>query len=546
MPSWFRCWGETDKFRFKIFVNSAIKKSVYDYVIIGSGFGGSVSAMRLSEKGYSVAVLEKGKRYRTEDFPKTNWNLRKYLWMPKFALYGIQCMTLLRDVFILHGAGVGGGSLVYANTLLVPPDHAMNQWGDGRWAKRLPPFFTIAKRMLGVVPSPVKTVSDSALEEIISEYNYPDSFAPVDVGVYFGEQGKTVSDPYFDGEGPDRAGCTECGGCMVGCRENAKNTLDKNYLYFAEKNGAVIIPETEATLINENPDGIVSIDTQKSTGFLHPKKTFYAKNVILSGGVLGTVKLLKKSQLAGLSNLPDSIGKIVRTNSETLIGVVSHDKNVDHSKGIAISSQAMLDEQTQVELVRYGAGQDAMGNLGTVLTGGATALPRIFVWLSTLVRHPIHTFRNLWPIGWAKRSTILLVMQSLENYLHLSLKRSWTFFGKHRLVSARNTKDPIPSYIPQANKLAERMAKKLKGRACSSIPEAILDTATTAHILGGCILGDNPKTSVVDETLKIHGKNNLYVIDGSVIPGNLGVNPSLTITAMAEWAMSLVKDKDIK
>lgn len=515
--------------------------SVFDYLIIGSGFGGSVSAMRLSEKGYSVAVLEKGKRYRTEDFPQSNWNLRKFLWIPKCGLYGIQAMTLLRDVFILHGTGVGGGSLVYANTLLVPSDQALAQWGDGKWKERLQPFYSSAQKMLGAVTPPVKTLSDSYLEEIINEYDYPDSFEPVEVGIYFGESGETVLDPYFDGQGPDRTGCIECGGCMVGCKENAKNTLDKNYLYFAEKKGVKIFSETEAVLVSEEDQNLYTVHTRKSTGLRHPKKTYYAKKIIFSGGVLGTVKLLKQSQINGL---PKSIGDIVRTNSEALIGVVSHDKEVDHSKGIAIASQAMLDNDTQVELVRYGAGQDVMANLGTVLTGGTKHYPRWILWLYNIFRHPLNTARNLYPFGWAKHSTILLVMQTLENYLSLRLKRSWLRFGRKTLVSKRNTKDPIPSYIPQANLLAERMAEKMNGRACSSLPEAVLNTATTAHILGGCILGHDPETSVVNEKLQIHGKENLFVIDGSVIPGNLGVNPSLTITTLAEWAMSHIPDKN--
>jgi len=516
---------------------------VFDYIIIGSGFGGSVSAMRLSEKGYSVAVLEKGKRYRTQDFPKSNWNLRKFLWMPKCGLYGIQDMTLLKDVFILHGTGVGGGSLVYANTLLIPSDQALNQWDDGQWGDRLKPYYALAKKMLGAVTSPVKTLSDSYLEEVISEFDYPDSFAPVDVGIYFGTSDEVAPDPYFDGEGPERKGCIECGGCMVGCRENAKNTLDKNYLYFAEKNGVKIFSETEAISVTETDDGLYKINTKKSTGIFHPKQSYYAKNIIFSGGVLGTVRLLKNSQYLGLNALPKSIGSIVRTNSEALLGVVSHDKDIDHSKGIAISSQAMLDEETQVELVRYGNGQDVMGNLGTVLTGGTKHFPRWLLWFYNIIRHPILTLRNLYPIGWAKHSTILLVMQTLENHLDLILKRSWLRFGKYKLISSRSTKGPIPSFIPQANLLAERMAKKMNGRACSSLPEAVLDTATTAHILGGCVLGQDPSTSVVDEKLKIHGKENLYVIDGSVIPGNLGVNPSLTITTLAEWAMSHIPKK---
>jgi cholesterol oxidase len=520
-----------------------MKSNVYDYIVIGSGFGGSVSAMRLAKKGYSVLVIEKGKRYQTKDFPKTNWNLRKFLWMPKIGLYGIQCMTLLKDVFILHGSGVGGGSLVYANTLLKPDKSALQNWDDGSWANRLEPFYKKAKIMLGVTPSPKLSEPDKYLKECLPYFKTEGSFSPVDVGVFFGEEEKEVDDPYFNGEGPSRAGCNFCGGCMVGCRFNAKNTLDKNYLYFAEKYGAKVLPEFDVTCIDKLANKQFEITCKKSTGYMHKTQMFICNNLILSAGVLGTIKLLLKSKKRNsIKNIPSLVGDKVRTNSETLLGVISNGKDVDYTHGLAIQSQAKLDKNTQVELVRYGKNQDAMAFLGTVLTNGGR-YPRIIYWFFAILQHPISFLKNFNPFGWSKKSTILLVMQTLEGYLKLNFERRWWRFGFQTLNSTRNTSQRVPSYIPSANKLATFMAKKMNGRACSSVPEALLNTATTAHILGGCVLGEDKKSAVVNHELKVFGHDNLYVIDGSVIPENLGVNPSLTITAVAEYAMAQIPNK---
>lgn len=523
--------------------------SELDYIIIGSGFGGSVSALRLAEKGYSVAVLEAGKRWGVGDFPKTNWSINKFLFMPKLFCYGIQQLTLLDDVLVLHGAGVGGGSLVYANTLLVPPDEAFENAGwpaDEDWKGRLRPHYETAKRMLGATEVPRDFPADELLKRAAVEIGRGDTYRRQTVGVYFGESGETVPDPFFDGQGPDRTGCNFCGGCMVGCRYGAKNTLDRNYLYLAEKLGVEIVPETKAELIRA-VDGGYEVDTVQTTGFVfRRRRKFFAKRVVLSAGVLGTLRLLMRCKESGtLAQISDRLGRQVRTNSESIIGSTARRGDVDYSEGVAIGSSIHIDANTHVEPVRYAKGSDAMGALGTLLVDGGGSVPRIFRWCGEIVRHPIDFVKTLIPFGWAKKSVILLVMQAVDSSLHLKLKRRWYWPFSKRLSSSLAEGDKkIPTYLPAANDFARVVARLQNGIASSSINEAILDVPLTAHILGGCPIGTSPDEGVIDTKHEVFGHPGLYVVDGSSVPSNLGVNPSLTITALAEHAMSHVPRKD--
>ena len=513
--------------------------SGYDYIIIGSGFGGSVAALRLAEKGYRVVVIEQGKRYHPQDFPKRNWNLRKFIWLPQIGLYGIQAMTLLKDVFILHGAGVGGGSLVYANQLLIPPKVVLDDqvWGHPGWSGTIKPYFDKAQRMLGATPAQELTIADELLKECAADIGKGGTFHINEVGIYYGEPDLTVPDPYFDGEGPDRTGCTSCGACMTGCRVGAKNTLDLNYLYLAEQLGVTIIPETRVTGVIPNGNGYL-ISTKNVTGLVPRRQQFESGGVIFSGGVLGTVKLLHRCKINGsLPDISNQLGNMTRTNSEALLGVVAKKGDVDYSAGIAITSGIYPDANTQIETVRYGKGHDAMALLTTLMVGGGKPWPRPLRFLGNIIRHPLTFLRFLIPFGWAQRATILLVMQKIDNYLRLEYKRRWWRLSGHSLNSNWHTDKKVPSYIPVANDFAQRMAEKINGRPASCLPEVLLDTSTTAHILGGCVMAKSAKKGVIDHNGKIHGYDNLYVIDGSVIPANLGVNPSLTITAVAEYFM---------
>ncbi len=522
---------------------------MYDFIIIGSGFGGSVSALRLAEKGYNVAVLEAGKRYLTEDFPKTNWNIFKYLWMPIFRCFGILRITLLSDVLILSGAGVGGGSLGYANTLLEPPDTFYNdpQWSEmGDWKSILAPHFQTAKNMLGVTRTKDLYPADALLRELAEEMGRGHTFCFQDVGVFFGEPEKTVPDPYFNGKGPDRTGCCFCGGCMVGCRFNSKNTLDKNYLYLAEKLGVKIFSETKATLIRQSTGKGYQVDTVRSTAlFSRGQQTFPARNLILSAGVLGTVPLLLKCREARtLNRLSPMLGARVRTNSETLMGVTAKNDNVDYSKGIAITSSIYPDDATHVEPVRYPDGSDLMSFLSTVFTESGNPWIRPLKWMLNIFRHPVTFIRILWPFGWARRTIILLVMQTFDNSVRMYRKRRWWWPFKHFLASEREHKrEKVPVYIPQAQEITKALAKKTDGIPQSAVNEVLLNTGITAHILGGCPMGPNPELGVIDGHNRVYGYEGMYVVDGSMVSANLGVNPSLTITAMAEHAMSHIPTK---
>lgn len=523
----------------------------WDYVVVGSGFGGSVSALRLAEKGYRVLVVEAGRRWRTEDFPTTNWKVRKFLWMPALFCYGIQRLTLLRDMLVLSGAGVGGGSLVYANTLLVPPDEAFarGNWPAGvDWKSVLAPHYATAQRILGVVRNPYLFAGDRKLLELAESLGKADTFERTNVAVLFGDQpGKDVGDPFFGGEGPARSTCTYCGGCMVGCRHGAKNTLDKNYLYFAERLGARVLPETEVTDLAPAAEGGYVLRTRRTTRhLLRQRRTLRTRNVVLAAGALGTTNLLLRCRERGsLAGLSPALGGYVRTNSEVICGSTARTDEVDYSKGIAIASGFFAAPDTYVEVVRYPAGSDAMGGLGTLLTDQGTRLTRPLKWLGNCLRHPLDFLRSLSPFRWARRSTILLVMQSLDNSLRLVRERPLYWPFRKRLTSRQDpSQPPIPTYLQVANDAARDIARRTDGFASSSINEVVLNVPTTAHILGGACMGATAAQGVIDAHNRVHGYEGLYVVDGSMVPSNLGVNPSLTITAMAEHAMSHIPPKD--
>jgi len=498
------------------------KERFFDVVVVGSGFGGSVAALRAAEKGYSVCVLEAGRRFRPEDFPRTSWDLRRYLYAPRFGLHGIQRLTLLHDVLVLSGAGVGGGSLVYANTLYEPLEDA---WSDPRWKAELAPYYTLARKMLGAAPVPFETPADLVMRRVAGRMGVAETYHQPEVAVFFGEPGKEVDDPYFGGDGPRRTGCIRCGGCMVGCRHGAKNTLDRNYLHLAERLGAVVLPEREATLVTRSHKGW-EVRAERPGRRRGENERFRADQVVLAAGVLGTVALLLRSGLGG-----PLVGERVRTNSEAIVGATADTGEVDYSTGVAITSSIHPDAQTHIEPVRYPRGSNAMGLLATVLVDGGAGAPRQLRFLGQVARHPLAFLRSLSVRRWSERTIILLVMQSHDNALRLRLRGG-------RLVSSQGDGEPSPSYIPAANEAAKLTAEEIGGRAGSSLNEVLLDVPTTAHILGGACVGDSPETGVVDEYHRVFSDPGLHVVDGSSVSANLGVNPSLTITAQAERALA--------
>lgn len=518
----------------------------YDVIIIGSGFGGSVSALRFAEKGYKVLVIEKGRRYHHTEFPKSNWNLRKYFWFPRLFMYGIQCITLLKDVFVLHGAGVGGGSLVYANTHLIPPKKAFEdqRWFGGDWQEKLMPYFDLAKKMLGTVPARDLGETDHILKDCAKQLGKEDSFYKVDVGIYYNDKIGDVDDPYFDGEGPKRSGCINCGGCMVGCRYNAKNTLDKNYLYLAEKKGARIISEMEAYDIIPDREGY-RIKVKKSTGIFSNKTEFSTNKVVISGGVMGSVKLLMKCKQKGsLSEISEQLGNIIRTNSESILGVKFPNKDKKElTKGIAISAGFHPDENTNIEVCRYGKGQNMLGVLSTDILDNDKA--GFISWLKNALIHPIRNISHLFPLNWTDKTVLLLVMQPVDNYLKFNFKRRWWRLWSHSMNSENNEKQKIPGRILAGDNVARKIANKLNGHPITTYMSSILDIPTTAHILGGCVMAEDSSKGVVDKNLEMFNYKGIYVVDGSVVPSNLGVNPSLTITALSEYAMSKIQRKEI-
>lgn len=522
----------------------------FDYIVIGSGFGGSVSAMRLSQKGYKVGVIESGKRWEDKDFAKRNWNLRKFLWMPEIGLYGIQRMNLLKNVLILGGAGVGGGSLNYANTHYIPPESFFEKAAVKRLGgkKKLLPYYELAKKMLGTIENPRLDDTDRLLRETAADFKREKTFRRVDVGVFFGKEGEKAKDPYFMGEGPDRIGCEFCGACMTGCKKDAKNTLDKNYLFFAEKFGAKIFPENKVIkIIPLSPDGSsgYKIILRRTTGLISRKKTFYAGGIVMSAGVLGTLSLLLKMKDKGLMpDLSDGLGRVVRTNSEVILGVKSKTRNVDFSKGVAITSSVYPDEKTHIEPVRYARGNDFMGLLSVLLADGGGKIPRQIRYIGQIILHPINFLKVLNPFGFAYKGLILLVMQTYDNYINVfrSRKFVWPFIKTLSSVQASVKKNPV--YIPIANEFARRYAGRINAIPCNAITEVYMNAPITAHIMGGCSIHENLENDAIDAENRLKGYNNIFVADASMIPENLGVNPALSITAFAERAMSFIPVKN--
>lgn len=518
---------------------------MYDFIIIGSGFGGSVSAMRLAEKGYSVLILEKGRHFRAQDFPVTNWDFKNFFWAPLLNWKGFQKITFFKDTMILSGVGVGGGSLGYANTHMVPSDEffANPAWahlsrGKG-WKEILSPFYSKAKQMLGTTPNVVFGRADEVLKEVAAEMQRSSSYKEVEVGVYFGDKEKEM-DPFFNGLGPQRKGCTECAGCMVGCRHNAKNTLDKNYLWFAQKFGAEIQAETKVTHI-EYENGQYRIETVPGTStFSGRKKIFHSKGLIISGGVLGTMDLLLKQKFKNktLPLLSDKLGENLRTNSEMLCGVTAPNEKLNH--GIAISSVFNPDENTHIEIVKYPDHSNAMKLFATLATGPGHPLVRTLKLFGNVLTKPGTIIKQMFGKKWSTRSVIFLVMQNLDNSMKMVYKK---FPYPH--ISIWNKKEnKVPSFIDIGQKTMHRYAGKVNGIPQNAVTEILFNMSSTAHILGGCPMGENEKEGVVNEKFQVFNYPGMYILDGSIIPCNLGVNPSLTITALSEYAMSLIPEKE--
>jgi cholesterol oxidase len=517
----------------------------FDYIIIGSGFGGSVSALRLSEKGYKVLVVEKGKWYKATDFAKTNWNLRKWLWMPYLRFFGIMKMSIFKHVVVISGTGVGGGSLVYANTLPIPKTnfYKSGSWSELEdWENELKPFYQKALKMLGAARNPKLFDGDIALKTLAKELGREDHFQHPEVAVFFGEEGKQVKDPYFGGKGPDRSGCVFCGGCMTGCRHNAKNTLDKNYLYLAQKNGTEILAENEVfdVVPLDNNDGALGykVSVKSSTRLFGNKKQFFTKGVIFSGGVLGTVKLLLKLKSNSLPLLSAKLGDDIRTNNETLISVSTLDKSKNLSKGVAIGSLLHTDENSHLEIVRYAEGSGFWKLLHLPLSNGKNSLIRLLNMFRQLAKSPISYFKIYFRNNWSKSTTVLLFMQSIDS----TLKFKENYFGG---MSSKVSSGVKPTAdIPESISLTKKYSEIIGGKPTSFVLESIAGIPSTAHVLGGAVMGADSSKGVINKNNEVFGYKNMLVIDGAMISANPGVNPSLSITAISERAMAQIKNKE--
>ena len=526
----------------------------FDYIVIGSGFGGSVSACRLTEKGYSVGVMEMGRRWKAEDFPKSNWDSGRYIWRPGMRMFGFYNIRLFRHMVVMCGNAVGGGSITYANALLVP---SLKVWDQGSWAglkdwkQVMPQHYATAERMLGVTDNKLLGEADLRLKKMADLYGVGDTYYPGRVGTFFappGEAGgKTYPDPYFGGEGPDRSTCVGCGGCMVGCKYNAKNTLDKNYLYFAEKRGAQVFAETkviDVRPLNGKPDGSDGYEVQiesSTTLFNKQRRTFRCRGVVFAASSLGTVELLfRLKQRGSLPRISDDLGKRIRTNAESLIGVrfPAHDKSM--SAGVAGGAAVYIDEHTHIGVARYPEGSDAASMLMTLMRSGRTGWARIPAWLWSLMRHPLKALRVHNPAGFARQSMLFVVMHTMDVHIDLRLRRRW-YWPFSKLLCSEGA--PIPTHIPDANAFVEMGAKALGGIPMSLLTEILFNIPTTAHCMGGCAMADSPEHGVMDGQNRVFGYQNMLVCDGSMLSANLGVNPSLTITALTEHAMSHIPTK---
>lgn len=512
----------------------------YDVIVIGSGFGGSVAALRLTEKGYRVGVLEMGRRFADDELPETSWRARRYLWAPWARCFGIMRLTLLKDVLIASGTGVGGGSLVYANTLYEPLDAFYNdrQWAHiTDWKDELAPHYTQAKKMLGVATYPGSTPADQLMSEIADDMGVSDSFHPTDVGVLFSDEpGEEIPDPYFGGAGPTRNACIDCGACMTGCRHNAKNTLVKNYLYLAESNGAVVHERT--TVIDVRPAGDGYEVLTRRTGNRLRRGRFTASQVVFAGNALNTQDLLHRLRRKSLPQLSPRVGELSRTNSEAVLSARSGDKNADFTPGVAITSSFHPDADTHVEPVRYGHGSSALSLMNMALPERDLNMP-VGRLRAVLRGYRLLGWRGAWrlhmPRRWAEQSIVVLVMQSLDNSITTHLKRG--LFGR-RMTSSQGIGEPNPAYIPAADRVAKNLAERINGYPGSSTGE-LVGVPLTAHFIGGCVIGQTTQDGVVDPYQRVFGYRGLHISDGSTITANLGVNPSLTITAQSERAMSL-------
>ena len=526
----------------------------FDVLVVGSGFGGSVAALRLTEKEYRVGILEAGRRFAPDDFPTTSWDLRNFLWAPALGCTGIQRISLLRNVVVLSGAGVGGGSLVYANTLYRPLDDFYQdpQWRDiTDWRAELDPFYDQAERMLGVTFDSESTPSDAVMRAVAERMGVADTFHYAPVGVHFGEPGREVPDPYFGGAGPSRTGCLRCGECMTGCRHGAKNTLDTNYLHLAERAGARIMPRSTVTAVRPRDSHGYDVDVRRTPNGpasvvndrlrrSRARRTLSAEHVVFAAGALGTQALLHRLRDDGvLPRISRRLGELTRTNSEALLGATADGPGVDYSHGTAITSSIHPDPTTHVEPVRYGKGSNAMGLLGTVLVDGGDRLPRPVRFLGVAGRHPLLFLRSFSVRQWSERTVILLVMQSLDNSLTVSLRKGWL---RDRLTSRQGHGAPNPTWIPAGHTAARLAAEEIGGAPGGTVGD-VFDIPMTAHILGGCAIGDSVATGVVDPYHRMFGHPGLHVVDGSAVSANLGVNPSLTITALAERAMAMWPNK---
>ena len=516
----------------------------FDVVVIGSGFGGSVAALRLREKGYTVAVLEAGRRFEDKDFPKTSWRLRKFLFAPALGLYGIQRIHALPDVLILCGAGVGGGSLVYANTLYQPGDKYFDdpQWKSiTDWKSELTPFYELARRMLGVETNPYFSPSDQAMKDVADQMGVGHTFTLAPLGIHFGKgEGVESPDPYFGGVGPARTGCTNCGSCMTGCRHNAKNTLPKNYLGLAEKAGAEVFPLTTATKLEQRGDGSWKITTKKTDDVFGSRgKTFIARDVVMAAGTYNTQKLMHTFKATTLPKISDFLGNLSRTNSEALTGAIMPTTKIDFSRGAAITSSFYPSPDTHVEPVRYGKGSNSMGLLQTLLTDGWTSKERRRHWVKQFIAQPSLFAKILNVHKWSERTVITLVMQNVDSSIKVFMKRG--IFG-NKLTSTNDSEHPNATYIPAANETIKKVAENYGGIAAGTVGD-LIGAPFTAHFVGGCVIGTDENSGVIDPYHRVYNYPTLHVVDGSTITANLGVNPSLTITAQAERAFAMWPNK---